>query len=175
VHSNRLYGKWKRRSDSSALFKLRLDDLPAKKWHYQPRMNPTDYFETDFIAKKGIKYRVWMRMRADKANPLRDSVYVQFNDSTDAHGGEKYRIGKPAYPRERMKDVDLILAGHTHGGQIRMPFYGPIVTMTSIKKRYSSGLHQFGKSILYVTRGVGTSSLPIRLFCPPEITVFTFQ
>jgi len=175
VPSNRLYGKWKRKSDSSTLFKFRLDDLPAKNWHYQPRINPTNYFETDFIAKKAIKYRVWMRMRADKGNPLRDSVYVQFNDSTDAHGRERYRIGKPAYSGERMDDVDLILAGHTHGGQMRIPLYGPIVTMTSIEKKYSSGLHQFGKSMIYVSRGIGTSGIPIRLFCPPEITVFTFQ
>jgi predicted MPP superfamily phosphohydrolase len=173
VDSNNIYGKWKKEYDTSAIFNFRLDDLPPqKKWHFQPLIDPKDYFEVNFFSHKNIKYHVWVRMKAYKGNIQNDSVYLQFSGSADKDGRKKYRIGKPAYSKDRMNDVDLILTGHTHGGQIRIPCWGPIVTMTSIGKNYSSGLHRFGKSVLYVSRGVGTSVLPIRLFCPPEITVF---
>ena len=173
VDEDNVYGKWKKKFDSSALFNFRLDDLPPRmKWQYQPLINPEDYFEVNFIAKKGIRYRVWIRLKANNGSPQNDSVYLQFNHSIDKNGKEKYRIGKPACSKDRMNDVDLILTGHTHGGQIRIPFIGPIQTMTSIGKKYAAGLHRFGGSMVYVSRGVGTSVLPIRLFCPPEITVF---
>jgi predicted MPP superfamily phosphohydrolase len=114
-------------------------------------------------------------MKAYNGNPKNDSIYLQFNDSVDKYGGDKYHIGKPSCSKDRLKDVDLILTGHTHGGQIRIPFYGPIATMTSLGKKYASGLYHMGKSILYVSRGIGTSVLPIRFFCRPEITVFYFN
>lgn len=176
VDRNRIYGKWKREPDPSALFNFHLDDLPSQKmWKFQPLINPKDYFEVGFQAKKDIKYHVWMRMKAYKGDPLNDSVYLQFNDSVDEYGRERYRIGQPAYSKERLSDMDLILCGHTHGGQIRIPFHGPLATMTATGDKYISGLYHVGKSILYVSRGIGCSAVPIRLFCPPEITVFEFK
>jgi predicted MPP superfamily phosphohydrolase len=176
LDGNRVHGKWKRKSDSSALCRFRLDDCPPRKeWHFQPLIDPEDYFETDFLAKKGVRYHAWMRMKAYNGSPKNDSVYLQFSDSIDRHGTERYRIGKPACAKDRVGEVDLILTGHTHGGQIRIPFYGPITTMTSMGKRYDAGLHRLGTSVLYVSRGIGYSVLPLRLFCPPEITVFTFS
>jgi hypothetical protein len=176
VNVHRIHGKWKKGHDSEALFDFRLDDFPAgKTWQLQPLVTPENYFEADFAARKSIRYHVWIRMRALTGSPLKDSVYLQFSDSVDINGNERYRIGKPAYAKDKLSDVDLILAGHTHGGQIRIPFYGPFFTMTSMDKKYAAGLHRFDKSLLYVSRGIGTSVLPMRLFCPPEITVFTFQ
>ncbi len=176
VDMNRIYGKWKKKYDTSTLFNFRLDDLPPQtKWYFQPLINPRNYFEANFLVRKGIKYHVWIRMKAFNGSPKNDSIYLQFSVSVDKYGRERYHIGKPAHSKDRMSDVDLILTGHTHGGQIRIPFYGPVTTKTSIGRRYAAGLHRFGKSILYVSRGIGYSTLPIRLFCPPEITVFSFQ
>jgi len=169
-----MFGKWKRERDNSSLFNYRLDDLPPKKWHMQPLIDPKDYFEAEFIAKKDVRYHVWIRLKAHKGSPFNDSVYLQFSDCVDKHGKERYRINKPAYSKERMNDVDLILTGHTHGGQIRLPIYGPLATMTAVGRKYVSGLYELGKSMLYVSRGYGTSVIPFRLFCPSEITVFTF-
>ncbi|PIS37409.1 MAG: hypothetical protein COT35_06120 [Nitrospirae bacterium CG08_land_8_20_14_0_20_52_24] len=171
-----LFGKWKREPDPGALFGFRLDDLPPqKKWHFQPLTNPRDFFEMTFAARKGVKYHVWIRMRAFHGSIMNDSVYLQFSDAVDEKGRERYRINRPAHSKDRMGDMDLILTGHTHGGQIRIPFYGPLATMTTIGEKYISGLHQWGDANLYVSRGVGTSILPIRFFCPPEIAVFNFQ
>lgn len=69
-------------------------------------------------------------------------------------------------------NVDLMLSGHTHGGQVRVPFLPPLV-LPPYGQVYVEGLFRHGPTQLYVNRGIGTVGLPFRLFCPPEITVFT--
>jgi hypothetical protein len=68
--------------------------------------------------------------------------------------------------------VDLMLSGHSHGGQIRLPLVGPLV-LPPMGKHYVQGLFHFGKMQLYVNRGLGTVGLPLRLNCPSEITHIT--
>jgi uncharacterized protein len=72
------------------------------------------------------------------------------------------------------KAVDLMLSGHTHGGQIRLPLLGP-VTLPSLGRKYVEGWFRFGKMQLYVNRGIGTVGVPFRLACPPEITLITLR
>ena len=72
----------------------------------------------------------------------------------------------------RSPHIDLVLSGHSHGGQIRMPFAGAI-QLPPMGRKYSMGHYQFGKTQLYVNRGIGTVGLPIRFNCPPEITHIT--
>ncbi|MBN2145956.1 MAG: metallophosphoesterase [Anaerolineales bacterium] len=72
-------------------------------------------------------------------------------------------------------NVDLYLAGHTHGGQVRLPFYGAIFTLPEYSKEYEMGLAYIGGTTLYVSRGIGMEGLGlprIRLLCPPEIALF---
>lgn len=73
----------------------------------------------------------------------------------------------------RQSDVDLYLAGHTHGGQIALPFYGALITYSRFDKEYESGLYPLGKAWLYVNRGIGMDGhQPRARFCArPEITV----
>lgn len=66
---------------------------------------------------------------------------------------------------------DLQVSGHSHGGQIVIPFYGPPVLPRTARK-YPSGLYKVGTMFQYTNRGVGVDSFPIRFNCPPEITVF---
>jgi hypothetical protein len=70
--------------------------------------------------------------------------------------------------------VDLMLSGHSHGGQIRLPFVGALV-LPPMGEKYVEGLFRFNRMRLYVNRGIGTVGLPFRLNCPPEITLFTLQ
>lgn len=70
--------------------------------------------------------------------------------------------------------VDLIFAGHTHGGQVRIPGLPPL-ELPPHGKIYVEGHFLVGTSQLYVNRGVGTVGLPFRLNCPPEITVATLR
>jgi uncharacterized protein len=66
---------------------------------------------------------------------------------------------------------DLQLSGHSHAGQIRIPFLRPLVLPTFAKKYYS-GLYQFGQMKLYTNRGLGMTGFHLRFNCRPEITVF---
>jgi predicted MPP superfamily phosphohydrolase len=70
--------------------------------------------------------------------------------------------------------VDLMLAGHSHGGQIRLPLVGALV-LPPMGVKYVEGHFRFNQMQLYVNRGLGTVGLPFRLNCPPEITILTLQ
>jgi uncharacterized protein len=70
--------------------------------------------------------------------------------------------------------VDLQLSGHSHGGQVRLPFLPPFYE-PELAQKYISGLFQIGPLTLYTNRGLGTIGLPIRFDCPPEITLITLR
>ena len=78
---------------------------------------------------------------------------------------------------ERIRDprVDLVLSGHTHGGQVYLPFYGAPVTSSRFGQKYRAGLVQGPAARVYVSRGIGTISLPVRFCCPPEILLLTLR
>jgi uncharacterized protein len=71
--------------------------------------------------------------------------------------------------------VALTLAGHTHGGQVRLPFVGRLVVPSRFGQRYAAGHVVEDGRQLFVTTGVGTSILPLRLGVPPEIVVLTLE
>ena len=71
--------------------------------------------------------------------------------------------------------VDLVLSGHTHGGQVVFPFYGAPITSSVYGQKYRAGLVQGPTARVYVSRGVGTTGLPVRLCCPPEIVLLTLR
>ena len=70
--------------------------------------------------------------------------------------------------------VVLVLSGHTHGGQVRLPFLGGF-DLPPLGRKYVQGHFEFGDTQLYVNRGIGTVGLPFRFDCPPEITQITLR
>jgi predicted MPP superfamily phosphohydrolase len=68
----------------------------------------------------------------------------------------------------------LQLSGHTHGGQVRLPLVGPPI-LPYLGRRYPAGLYTVGRMQLYVSRGVGLISPPIRLNCRPEVTLLELR
>jgi predicted MPP superfamily phosphohydrolase len=77
-------------------------------------------------------------------------------------------------PQASALGVDLYLAGHTHGGQWRLPGFGALVTSSRYWKRYEAGPYREGDTLLYVSRGLGMEGFGtprVRLFCPPEVVV----
>lgn len=75
-------------------------------------------------------------------------------------------------------NVDLYLSGHTHGGQVALPVYGALVTLSKYGKKYASGEYSVNGTTLYVNRGIGTEGkvlLAARFFARPEITVFDIR
>ncbi|HDS09999.1 MAG TPA: metallophosphoesterase [Firmicutes bacterium] len=76
------------------------------------------------------------------------------------------------------REIDLMLAGHTHGGQFRLPFFGSFFTDSKFGKKYERGYHKIANTILYVNRGIGMTGnikLRVRAFCPPEILILTIK
>lgn len=72
------------------------------------------------------------------------------------------------------RGVSLVVSGHTHGGQIRLPFVGPL-RLPPGGRKYVEGLFQLGTTQLYVNRGIGSVGVPFRFDCRPEITLFTLR
>jgi hypothetical protein len=81
-------------------------------------------------------------------------------------------------PQASSLGVDLVLAGHTHGGQWRLPGFGAVLTSSRYWKRYEAGLYREGKTELYVSRGLGMEGFGApraRFFCPPEVVALTIS
>ncbi|MGH3698236.1 MAG: metallophosphoesterase [Pseudonocardiaceae bacterium] len=92
-----------------------------------------------------------------------------------------FRLGLTHSPEPRVLDAfaadgyDLVLAGHTHGGQLRLPGYGAIVTNCGLDRSRARGASRWGAHTwLHVSAGVGTSPFaPVRFACPPETSLLT--
>lgn len=119
---------------------------------------------TDTIHVVGL--RSFLKRPVDPAETLRlapaDSVRIVLWHEPD-RAEECARAG-----------ASLQLSGHTHGGQVVLPFYGPPI-LPSGGRKYPSGLYSVQGMPLYVTRGVGLLNPRIRLNCPPEVTVLTLR
>jgi predicted MPP superfamily phosphohydrolase len=71
---------------------------------------------------------------------------------------------------------DLVLAGHTHGGQVRIPGVGAVVTNCTLPPALAAGLHRIGGAWLHVSPGLGTGRFsPIRFNCRPEATLLRLR
>jgi predicted MPP superfamily phosphohydrolase len=72
-------------------------------------------------------------------------------------------------------DAALVVAGHTHGGQVNLPIIGRRVTSTRLGKPYAYGLVYDGERPIFITAGIGTSIMPARFRAPPEIVLITLK
>ncbi|MBI3449474.1 MAG: metallophosphoesterase [Acidobacteria bacterium] len=132
---------------------------------------PDDFADVAFDAPAGVAYRVWIRIYSPGSTGRSDSAYVQFGDAIDATGRARFRAGE-AVPLANRPPVELILAGHTHGGQVRLPWIGSLERSIG-GGPFVMGRYDIGGTMLYISRGLGTSYLPIRFDCPPEIVVLS--
>lgn len=75
------------------------------------------------------------------------------------------------------KNIDLVLAGHTHGGQVYIPFLTKYIVPTKrpAGEGFIKGLYMIGNTQMYINRGIGMSVLPVRFFVPPEVTVIKLE
>ena len=125
----------------------------------------------DFEAvPKGLDPLGWVDYnRNQEAIPLLmknvpDSIYSILL----AHSPDYALFAEPA-------GVDLVLSGHTHGGQVRLPIIGAPMVQIFLGEEFVQGLNSLGRTQVYTTRGIGTVWMPIRFLCPPEITVINLR
>ena len=104
-----------------------------------------------------------------------DDAHIDLHDLTVAPRTQAERFGfavmhsPDSAPETAALGYDLMVAGHTHGGQVRLPLVGALVTNSSMPRRLASGLIRMGGAIMYLSPGMGTSKFaPFRFFCRPE-------
>ena len=79
------------------------------------------------------------------------------------------------FPEAAERGVDLVLSGHTHGGQVAVPLLARKLNLARLITRFTNGVYKSGTSTLYVNRGLGTTGPPVRLAVAPEIAVLTLR
>lgn len=106
-----------------------------------------------------------------------DDAHIRRHDLRVAPRSAEDRFGvavmhsPDSAPEAAALGYGLILAGHTHGGQVRLPGVGALVTNCSMPPRLASGLIRMGSAVLHTSRGLGTSKYaPFRFWCRPEAT-----
>ncbi len=107
-----------------------------------------------------------------------DDAHIRWHDLRDAPRTAHERFGlavmhsPDAAPEVAALDYDLLVAGHTHGGQVCLPVIGALVTNCSMPRRLADGLIRMGPAVLHTSRGLGTSKYaPFRFWCRPEATM----
>ncbi len=108
-----------------------------------------------------------------------DDVIAHANDLDKALEGipsaetKIVAVHEPDFADEAAKyPVDLQLSGHSHGGQVRIPFLGAPI-LPHLGRKYPVGLNRVRDLQVYTNRGIGVISPPVRLNCPPEVTLIT--
>jgi uncharacterized protein len=120
-----------------------------------------------FIAGVRRAARVTRRMRPSIRKALREIPSGSFTILL-SHSPDFFRMAA-------RRGVDLVLAGDSHGGQICLPFYGPLQSKSRLGRDCNRGLIEKFGGRMYVTRGVGTTGPSLRLLCRPEISVLTLK
>jgi predicted MPP superfamily phosphohydrolase len=100
-------------------------------------------------------------------------------DATLAHCGGDATILLSHYPRffpaAAQRHVSLVLSGHTHGGQVGIPFLSHRFSVSSLIEHYIHGVYRLGDTLLHVSSGLGTTGAPLRLGSSPEITTLVLR
>jgi uncharacterized protein len=73
------------------------------------------------------------------------------------------------------QDIDFIAAGHTHGGQVKLPYLKSLNIITQPTQEFLEGFVMAGKTQMYISRGLGKVIVPLRIKCPPELPTYTLR
>jgi predicted MPP superfamily phosphohydrolase len=79
------------------------------------------------------------------------------------------------FPDAAALSVPVVLAGHTQGGQVRLPLFGALATSTHLGRRFAAGLFRQDATVLFINRGLGTTRVPVRFLAPPEAAFLTLR
>lgn len=170
-----------------------LSQLKAPMGVYACLGNHENFTETEDFFDKGLKANniSLLRNRYEKLS-IRGEVFyilgVDYYKSAEAYK-EICRIFRkiPAdktlllchhpnyFPLFAFYNIAMMFSGHTHGGQIKFEIGPAVIAPSLLLSPYLHGHYRINQSHLYVSRGIGTSGAPIRILCPPELTVFNLN
>jgi uncharacterized protein len=127
------------------------------------------------IADPAIQQNEGTYLWDDSSQYVENSLKKLFNDVDTnfsillSHRPEKFHVYKKV-------NVDLVFSGHAHGGQIRIPFIGGLIAPNQgLLPKYTKGIYNEGTTSMVVSRGLGNSVFPLRVFNPPELVVVTLK
>lgn len=143
--------------------------------NYQPLHN-----ERAFYSKLGVNFLL------NEARPIRKDIWIAgLDDPSSGSPNLEAALSKvpksayviaafhaPGFFRQVAGVVPLVLAGHTHGGQVRLPLI-PVFWLPRDSGGFLDGWYEERGSRMYVSRGIGTTLLPMRFRCPPELSIIT--
>lgn len=109
----------------------------------------------------------WYSPAADLSNCADDNTNGRLLRILLAHSPDQFQWAQA-------NDIDLMLAGHLHGGQVRFPIVGAITSPSAFGVRYAAGVFRARNTVMHVSRGVGALT-PLRVNCPPEIAMLTLR
>lgn len=143
--------------------------------HQRVEVNGAGLWVAGIDSPDHEQYRLTPMRRADWAQ-----VYRRFLDTAlrgiPRDGFRLLLAHNPDLIRDAARcGVDLMLSGHTHGGQVRLPFLGATVVPSRYGHRYAAGLFRVEGAALYVSRGLGTVRFPLRFLCRPELAILTLR
>ena len=144
--------------------------------------------EADAMEKMGVKMLINDALEVHKDG---QSIWIAGVDDPHYYGCDDLNQALLAIPSKAFKvllvhtpeiipeaeeaGVHLYLCGHTHGGQICLPFIGPLLTNANCSRKFTRGVWQSGAMQGYTSAGVGSSGVPVRFNCPPEITIIELR
>ena len=129
---------------------------------------------------RGLPVRVYSQTSTTAAGALQItglSIRDSRNSRLRVSASDGFQLVFGHYPDFALGDVraDLLVAGHCHGGQVRIPFFGPPITLSAIPREWTSGAHEIRPgSTLVVSRGIGMERMgapPVRFLCRPEVVI----
>jgi len=142
-------------------------------WHWKDLYQNTGVTELngESVTLEVDKAKLWITGLAVENDAILESLLAtappdSFSVFLYHYPDNVYRVAK--------KRADLYCAGHTHGGQIALPFYGAIITLSKFGKRFENGLYRVDDTWMYVNRGIGMEGGPqprVRFCARPEITI----
>ncbi len=153
-------------------------------------MGNHDYFGGDGEPLMTLLAKAGVRVMRNEGFVLKERVYVAAIDDTwtrrdDLDEALRNRPdGVPTillshdpdeFRAAAKRGVDLVLSGHTHGGQVALPFFAKHFNLSKLSHHYHLGTYQRGKSTLYVHPGLGTTGPPIRIGVAPAIVEITLR
>lgn len=116
----------------------------------------------DMTADETIKDSEQIRLRGERFRPVAEELpTIVLSHSPDVFFG----LGA---------EYEVVLSGHTHGGQVRLPWIGPLIVPSSYGKKLSGGVYVEDDRVAVTSKGVGSSILRVRFMCPPEIVLLNF-
>ena len=159
-----VYGNWDRR---------RRDWYPSSKWRDAYKNIGFKLLVNEVMELDGINFYGIDELRRGNGCFKKEFLNIDKLNCLLSH------FVDPIVDSMKVLDVNcqkLAMAGHSHGGQIRVPFFGALLTSTKYWKLFEYGHYKAfnDNTDLIVTSGLGTTRLPLRIFCNPELVVIKF-